>query len=197
MPYWTLSFAGPLPWDELVRAAGVVLDALTAQQAEWVDEGRTPLDDPNIGSYAAFRWRLTRPDGVLSLEQEAGDGEPRDGYAYHRRFELSVPAQGLTLICNEAGYESEFRRLDLLFHSPRPADVDTIRAGLRSALGEARDRSAQADVASRNISAVMPFDEATARRWLAEAKALGPQAQGWTELLDLAAQLEGSTPELP
>jgi hypothetical protein len=196
MPHWSLSFEGPVSWDELTRALGAAVDALTGQRAPWVDPGREALDDPNGPTGNAFRHALTRPEATLALAQEAGEGNPRDGYGYHRSVVLTVATPGVLLQARESGYEGGFRRLDLHFEAPRAEDVDTIRGALRGVLGPARDRSAAASLAARNIAVALPFDEARARRWLAEGKAQGPQAYGWRELLALAAELEGSTPAL-
>lgn len=196
MPHWSLRFEGPIPWDELARAASAVVDALTGAAGEWATDQRTEVDDPNGNLGNTFRRVLERVDARCLLTQQAGEGNPRDGYGYHRRFELALPAQNVKLWADDSGYDACFSRMYLYADSARPADVDAIRGAMRGVLGAERDRSAAAGLAARNIGAALALDEPRARAWLAEAKALGPQESGWKELLTWVARLEGSSPAL-
>lgn len=191
---WTLHYDGELTWDLLRDVWQEVLTALGAPLEPWEPGKHEVLPDDNHPARAGS-WLWTAPGARWQEEAACGSGDPRDGYGYHCKGELTVDHETVRITAEVVGsawtpWPCGFAvRLD-----GAPPHLDAAAEAFDRATGQQGLAGARAAIA--NIQAAREHHPAAALRWLAFILEHGnPEDFGWSRLLDLRSELLGEDEE--
>lgn len=173
------------------RGFAALASAWVGRPVEWQCVERRALEDPNPGGSGAFLARWADGEATLEERVEGSTGNPRDGYGYDVRYQLTVGQRQAHL--SSGGWEplaSDFR---VEFSRITVDALLEARAALRSCFGEAADLSHEACIARENVRGIDPVDapgEAVALVQEALAQAV-PADYGQPELSEWLGRHQG------